>query len=161
MSEPSRSRGTFAAAIVAGAAVVSGVAVVMGVSGTIAWAQAPTLPSLPLPPKPGTLQPAKPVTPVPPKPVVSMAELLKASPASDWRLIDPANTVYFDLPAGRVIVDAHKRLPGRGAWLHARRECVEAVIKGSGFSKSFRKKTRPLEVEQLWQALNEEEGSRA
>jgi len=64
-------------------------------------------------------------------------------------------------PAGRVVVDHGKRLPGRGAWLHAQRACVESVVKGSGFSKSFRRKTRPLDVEQLWQALNEEEGSRA
>ncbi|HWA63575.1 MAG TPA: peptidylprolyl isomerase [Caulobacteraceae bacterium] len=35
----------------------------------------------------------------------SAAEILAASPASDWRPIDPADTVYLDLPAGRVIIE--------------------------------------------------------
>ena len=41
--------------------------------------------------------------PVPaPKP---MAEILAQSPASDWRRLDPENTLYMDLPAGRVIIE--------------------------------------------------------
>ncbi|MBV8594415.1 MAG: peptidylprolyl isomerase [Caulobacteraceae bacterium] len=35
----------------------------------------------------------------------SLAEILAASPASDWRPLDPANTLYIDLPAGRVTIE--------------------------------------------------------
>jgi peptidylprolyl isomerase len=34
-----------------------------------------------------------------------MAEILEASPASDWRPLDPQNTYYMDLPAGRVVME--------------------------------------------------------
>lgn len=30
--------------------------------------------------------------------------ILKAAPASDWQAMDPANTLYMDLPAGRVVI---------------------------------------------------------
>ncbi len=35
----------------------------------------------------------------------SAQEILDASPATDWRPLDPANTLYMDLPAGRVIIE--------------------------------------------------------
>ena len=35
----------------------------------------------------------------------SAAEVAAAAPASDWRAIDPENTVYLDLPKGRVIIE--------------------------------------------------------
>jgi len=38
----------------------------------------------------------------PPK---TSAELLAQSPASDWRLIDPANTLYMEIPSGRVVIE--------------------------------------------------------
>jgi peptidylprolyl isomerase len=34
-----------------------------------------------------------------------MDELLASSPAADWRPIDPENTIYMDLPSGRVIIE--------------------------------------------------------
>ena len=34
-----------------------------------------------------------------------MAELLAASPASDWRPLDPENTLYMELPTGRVVIE--------------------------------------------------------
>jgi peptidylprolyl isomerase len=34
-----------------------------------------------------------------------MADLLAQSPPSDWRALDPENTIYMDLPAGRVIIE--------------------------------------------------------
>lgn len=40
----------------------------------------------------------------PPHPVPSMADFLAASPAADWAPLDPAHTVYVDLPAGRVVI---------------------------------------------------------
>jgi peptidylprolyl isomerase len=38
----------------------------------------------------------------PPK---TTAELLAQSPASDWRALDPANTLYMELPSGRVVIE--------------------------------------------------------
>ena len=35
----------------------------------------------------------------------SMADILKASPAGAWRAINPAETLYLDLPSGRVIIE--------------------------------------------------------
>ncbi len=35
----------------------------------------------------------------------SMADLLAGSPVSDWRALDPENTVYMDLPSGRVVIE--------------------------------------------------------
>ncbi len=40
-----------------------------------------------------------------PKNTPSVAEIAAAAPASDWRAIDPQNTVYLDLPKGRVIIE--------------------------------------------------------
>ena len=42
----------------------------------------------------------------PPKPApISLTDLLKASPSSDWRSLDPANTLYMEIPAGRVVIE--------------------------------------------------------
>lgn len=35
----------------------------------------------------------------------SMAEIISASQPSDWREIDPKNTLYMDLPTGRVVIE--------------------------------------------------------
>jgi peptidylprolyl isomerase len=40
-----------------------------------------------------------------PKPAQTAAEVLAASPPGDWRPLDPANTLYMDLPKGRVIIE--------------------------------------------------------
>jgi cyclophilin family peptidyl-prolyl cis-trans isomerase len=40
---------------------------------------------------------------LPPKP--TMADVLKASKPTDWRPLDPENTIYMDLPTGRVIIE--------------------------------------------------------
>src|SRR5438045_7881399 len=40
-----------------------------------------------------------------PPPVRPVSEILEASPASDWRRLDPENTLYMDLPAGRVVIE--------------------------------------------------------
>lgn len=37
--------------------------------------------------------------------VPSLSEILERSPASDWRVVDPENTIYMDLPNGRVIIE--------------------------------------------------------
>jgi peptidylprolyl isomerase len=35
----------------------------------------------------------------------SVADVIKASKASDWRALDPENTLYMELPGGRVIIE--------------------------------------------------------
>jgi len=64
--------------------------------------------------------------------------------------------------SGRINIDEHARMPGRGAWLHRRRECVVAAAKG-GFARSLRRKTQHVDVERLWERLDqvEDEESRA
>ncbi|KRG67906.1 peptidylprolyl isomerase [Pseudoxanthomonas dokdonensis] len=42
-------------------------------------------------------------------PYKSAQEILKASPDADWRTLDPANTLYMELPAGRVIIELAPR----------------------------------------------------
>ncbi|MGA0600262.1 peptidylprolyl isomerase [Caulobacter sp. KR2-114] len=48
---------------------------------------------------------AQPSSPAKPTPTPSASDILAGSPASDWRPIDPENTVYLDLPKGRVIIE--------------------------------------------------------
>jgi peptidylprolyl isomerase len=40
-----------------------------------------------------------------PAKVPSMQDILDASPASDWRTLDPDRTLYLQLPAGRVVIE--------------------------------------------------------
>lgn len=56
----------------------------------------------PPPPAPGAPTPAPSPTPGPP--TVGMAAVLAASQPSDWKPLDPENTLYVDLPAGRVVI---------------------------------------------------------
>jgi len=60
--------------------------------------------------------------------------------------------------SGRIKIDAHAILPGRGAWLHRRRECVEAAAR-SGFARSFRRRTQHVDVERLWDLVQDEEST--
>ncbi len=39
----------------------------------------------------------------------SMADILAASPPSDWRALDPENTIYMQLPGGRVIIELNPK----------------------------------------------------
>ena len=43
--------------------------------------------------------------PAKPAKVPSMQEILDASPASDWRTLDPDRTLYLQLPTGRVVIE--------------------------------------------------------
>lgn len=40
----------------------------------------------------------------------TFSDVLKASQPSDWRPLEPARTLYMDLPAGRVIIELHPNL---------------------------------------------------
>ncbi len=46
--------------------------------------------------------------------------------------------VRFTTDGTRLLVDGRKRSPGRGAYLHARANCLTSAEKG-GFGRSFRK----------------------
>lgn len=41
----------------------------------------------------------------PPAKPPTMQQVLEASKSADWRAIDPANTLYMDLPGGRVVIE--------------------------------------------------------
>ncbi|TLZ36832.1 MAG: peptidylprolyl isomerase [Gammaproteobacteria bacterium] len=41
----------------------------------------------------------------PGKKSLTAAEVLRSSTASDWRALDPQNTLYLELPAGRVVIE--------------------------------------------------------
>ncbi|MEO5624933.1 MAG: peptidylprolyl isomerase [Dokdonella sp.] len=40
-----------------------------------------------------------------PAKAVTMAQVLEASKPADWRALDPDNSLYLDLPAGRVVIE--------------------------------------------------------
>lgn len=62
--------------------------------------------------------PVKPAKELPPKP--SLADVVKASKPGDWRALDPENTMYMDLPTGRVIIElAPSFAPGTAANIRA------------------------------------------
>jgi len=48
--------------------------------------------------------PAAPAAPAAKKPLTT-AEVLSSSSAADWRALDPQDTLYMELPAGRVIIE--------------------------------------------------------
>lgn len=68
------------------------------------------------------------------------------SPSSARRCIvtraerDPADLVRFVAdPAGTIVPDLARKLPGRGVWVTAERAAVEAAIKGNAFAKSLKR----------------------
>jgi peptidylprolyl isomerase len=62
-----------------------------------------------------------------PKPSQAFADILKSSAASEWRQPDPANTLYMDLAAGRVIIE----LAPQFAPLHAQN--IRALVREGYF----------------------------
>lgn len=51
-----------------------------------------------------TLAAAGEAPPAPARPLTTQ-EILEASAPADWRTLDPANTLYMDLPTGRVVIE--------------------------------------------------------
>jgi len=63
---------------------------------------------------------------------VSFAQdVLKDSPASDWRDLDPENTLYLDLPAGRVVIELAP------AYAPANVAAVRKLVRDQYFDASF------------------------
>lgn len=53
-------------------------------------------------------------------PAPSLAEILEQSPPADWRALDPENTIYMQLPAGRVVIElAPSHAPNHAANIRA------------------------------------------
>lgn len=63
--------------------------------------------------------------------VVSMAELLAASPATDWRTLAPEDTMVIDLPAGRVVIELAP------AYAPAAVGAVKGLVKQGWFDSAF------------------------
>ena len=64
------------------------------------FAADPTPAAKPAAPKPAATKPASAKAAYKPWP-----EILAASPATDWRPLDPENTLYMELPGGRVVME--------------------------------------------------------
>jgi len=48
---------------------------------------------------------ARAADPAPPAKSATMADIIAASKPTDWRRLDPENTLYVELPSGRVVID--------------------------------------------------------
>jgi len=57
---------------------------------------------------------------------------------------------------GVLEVDPHGGAPGRGAWVHDRRACVEAAISDERLARALR--ARPALTERLWDKLRAARG---
>jgi len=47
-------------------------------------------------------------------------------------------TRFVKSPSGEVVEDPQRRLPGRGAYLHPRQECVESARKRRSLERALR-----------------------
>lgn len=56
----------------------------------------------------------------------TMAEVLAASSASDWRPLDPDHTLYVELPSGRVVIEL---APAFAPLIESRRNRPEEFFK--------------------------------
>ena len=74
---------------------------------------------------------------------------------------EQAQLVRFAVESsGRVKPDRPRRRPGRGAYLHQTRACVDEAVHNGGFPKAFRRRTQPLDAERLWASLTEDDKGR-
>lgn len=61
---------------------------------------------------------------------------------------------------GRVAVDRRRRLPGRGAYVHPRSECVERVERRGIVQRALKTRIDAADVAALIRALHSEAGQR-
>jgi len=47
--------------------------------------------------------------------------------------------LVWDSGAGAVVVDERRRLPGRGAWLHADQACVDLAVRRRAIGRALRR----------------------
>ncbi|MBV7363888.1 YlxR family protein [Actinomycetaceae bacterium TAE3-ERU4] len=55
----------------------------------------------------------------------------------------------FVLSDQLVVRDIHKSLPGRGAWLHPQKACVELALRRRAFNRAFRVSSLKVPTELL------------
>ncbi len=60
---------------------------------------------------------------------------------------------YVMAPDGEVLVDYSTKLPGRGAYTHLDRQCMEKAVRGKQFERSFRGSNRRPEAPALVASL--------
>ncbi|WP_084644163.1 YlxR family protein [Microbacterium gubbeenense] len=53
----------------------------------------------------------------------------------------------------RLVIDEHASMPGRGAWVHPARKCMELAIQRRAFVRAFRV-PGPLDTQTLTDRLN-------
>lgn len=56
-------------------------------------------------------------------------------------------------PAGRMAFDVARRLPGRGAWVCPRPDCLAAALKARRLAWAFRRETSPMTLEEALEQL--------
>ncbi|HVV85610.1 MAG TPA: YlxR family protein [Kofleriaceae bacterium] len=66
--------------------------------------------------------------------------------------VPQAELVRVAVTAGRVVADPRRRVPGRGAYVHARPACLTAAGKG-GLARSLKRAVSRAEVDGLVRAL--------
>ena len=81
-------------------------------------------------------------------------DVLKDSPAGDWRDLDPDNTLYLELPAGRVVIELAP------AYAPANVEAVRKLVRGKYFDGSYVIRSQDNYVVQ-WARPEEDEGAKA
>ncbi|MSP62878.1 MAG: YlxR family protein, partial [Myxococcales bacterium] len=57
--------------------------------------------------------------------------------------------------AGRIRIDEQRRQPGRGAYLHDDRRCVEDVVKRGGLARSLKRNLVPMAADELWRKVHD------
>lgn len=60
--------------------------------------------------------------------------------------------LVWDETTGAVVTDEAAVLPGRGAWLHPRSQCVETALKRRALGRALR---RPVEADQAAEVLRQ------
>jgi uncharacterized protein len=56
-------------------------------------------------------------------------------------------------PSGQVLLDVHGKLPGRGAYLCARRSCAEQALKKTRLREAFRREVTLPSIDELLRAM--------
>jgi predicted RNA-binding protein YlxR (DUF448 family) len=54
-------------------------------------------------------------------------------------VVPQSELVRLALADGTVVADPGRRLPGRGAYLHRRRECWDRAVVGNALPRAFRR----------------------
>ncbi|NLS11096.1 YlxR family protein [Nesterenkonia sp. MY13] len=60
--------------------------------------------------------------------------------------VEQNTVVRFALEGDQVVLDAQRRKPGRGAWLHPSRGCIDTALQRKAFHRAFR---QPVQTAQI------------